>query len=503
MTLSIDASDAIAKPWLERRLILWLSLVAVFVTALVLRSIVPANNDVSWLLTAGEQVLAGKTLYGEVLETNPPIAVFAYVPAILIARALGVAVEPVVDALMFLAMVAALGCVASILRRSQRLGNLKNPLLLAPALAILAVLPTQEFGQREHIALIASLPFFAILVLRVNGETPEGWQIVAAGLGAAITLAFKPYFVLAFVCAVVAAALLRRSWRVLFVAENWIAAVAVLGYVVCIAVLFPEFFTVVLPIARDVYVPVGRSWPLIIETKGVACWLGVMLAIVLLQYDGRNRAVIVLSAGSVGFAVAFLVQRKGWPYHSYPMIALAFFAAIAAVGSFRFEARRLAGVGVVSALVVLFSIGMVWFTETFTAQILQPHIARYGDKPVILAISGEPGIGHPAVRALGGTWVSRESNLWITRHVDYMKEHSLIRPGAGEALGRHVARERDWLIEDIKQRPPTVVLVDNIDGRWGKWISADAELSALLKPYTKADSIHGVDILVRANAASN
>ncbi|CLA54719.1 Uncharacterised protein [Mycobacterium tuberculosis] len=40
-------------------------------------------------------------------------------------------------------------------------------------------------------------------------------------------------------------------------------------------------------------------------------------------------------------------------------------------------------------------------------------------------------------------------------------------------------------------------------GRWGEWIDADAELSALLKPYTKANSIYGVDIMVRADAASN
>jgi len=503
MTLSTDASNAIAKPQLERRLVLWSSLTAVFVVALILRYVVPANNDVSWLLTAGEQVLAGKTLYGDVIETNPPIAVLAYVPAILIARALGATAEPVVDALMFLAVFAALGCVASILRRSERLRDLQNPLLLAPALAILAMLPTQEFGQREHIALIASLPFFAALMLRVNGEVPARWEIAAAGLGAGITLAFKPYFILAFVCAVVTAALLRRSWRVVFVPENWIAGVAVLGYVACIVALFPEFFTVVLPIARDVYVPVGRSLSFMIETKGVACWLGVMLVILLLQYDCRSRAVIVLVAGSIGFAAAFFLQRKGWPYHSYPMIALAFFAAIVAVVSFRFDTRRPAGVSAVSALAVLFVVGMVWFTETFTGRILQPYIARYGDRPVILAISSEPGIGHPVVRALRGTWVSRESNLWITEHTDYMKRYGMVQPGQAETLARHVARERAWLIEDIKRQPPTIVLVDNMIGRWGEWIDADAELSALLKPYTKANSIYGVDIMVRADAASN
>jgi hypothetical protein len=287
------------------------------------------------------------------------------------------------------------------------------------------------------------------------------------------------------------------------VPENWIAGSVMLGYVACIVVLFPEFFTVVLPVARDVYVPVGRSLSFMIETKGVACWLGVMLAIVLLQAGRRDRAVIVLVSGSIGFAVAFFVQRKGWPYHSYPMIALAFFAALVAAASFRSKVRRLAGVGAVSALAVLFVVGMVWFTETFTGQVLQPSIARYGDRPVLLAITSEPGIGHPAVRALKGTWVFRESNLWITGHIDYMKRNGLIQPRQAETLETYLARERTWLIEDFKRQPPTVVLVDNMIGRWGEWIAADAELSALLKPYTKANSVNGVDVLIRADAVSN
>jgi hypothetical protein len=503
MTILLDTStQRTGVLRLGRGAAVLLALIAVAVAVLALRRVLPANNDVSWLLTAGEQVLAGRTLYAGVIETNPPIAVLAYIPAILIARAAGVAAEPVVDVLMVLAMIVSLGCVALTLRRSDRLRHLHDPLLLAPALAILAVLPTQEFGQREHIALIAGLPFFAALMLRANGEEPAHWQIVAAGVGAGVMLAFKPHFILAFGCAVIAAALLRRSWRILFVAENWIAGVVVLGYAAVVALVFPEFFTLVLPIARDVYVPVGRSLPSMVATMGAVCWLGVMLIVLLSQHVRCDRAVMVLAAGSLGFAVAFFVQHKGWPYQSYPMIALAFLAAVAAMASFRFEARRWVGASVVAVLLALFVSAMAWFTDTFNAQPLQAALARHGERPVLLAISGEPGVGHPAVRALHGTWVSREASLWITAHAEYMKRHGLVPPGKADALARHVAQERAWLIEDIRRQPPTLVVVDNMGGRWGEWIAADPELSALLKPYAKADSVGGVDILIRSDAVT-
>src|SRR5947207_15162522 len=85
-----------ASAWLG-----WLGMLAVFAAAIALRHLVAANTDVSWLLIAGDRMLDGAHLYSDIIETNPPMAVLIYVPALLIARALGFPAEIVVDALMF------------------------------------------------------------------------------------------------------------------------------------------------------------------------------------------------------------------------------------------------------------------------------------------------------------------------------------------------------------------------------------------------------------------
>jgi hypothetical protein len=164
----------------------WLSIIILFVAAIVLRHFLAANTDVSWLLTAGERVLDGQRLYIDVVETNPPMAVLAYIPGIAIARALGLPAEVVTDSLMFALIFISLAIVARILRKSSVLDGAQGRLLAPLAFAVLAILPMQAFGQREHIAIVALLPLLAVFVVRMNGQAPPIPMAVVAG-GAGLT----------------------------------------------------------------------------------------------------------------------------------------------------------------------------------------------------------------------------------------------------------------------------------------------------------------------------
>src|SRR6202035_1663881 len=87
----------------------WLSIAALFAAAMLLRQVIPVNLDVSWLLVAGERVLEGQKLYVDIVEINPPMAVFAYLPGIALARALGVDPKNVTDALILILAAASRG----------------------------------------------------------------------------------------------------------------------------------------------------------------------------------------------------------------------------------------------------------------------------------------------------------------------------------------------------------------------------------------------------------
>jgi hypothetical protein len=202
----------------------WLPLVLILAAAAVVRHFVVANTDVSYAITLSEKVLDGQHLYTDLIEVNPPASTFLYLPAVVVARMFGWAPELVVDILVFISALVSLGIAADIIRHNRLLDGLPGWSLAAFTLAVLTILPAQTFGEREHVALIAVLPALAVLAARGNGAKPLLWHCVVAGLGAGVTVCIKPHFALAVGLAVAGVALCLRSWRMLFVLENWIAA---------------------------------------------------------------------------------------------------------------------------------------------------------------------------------------------------------------------------------------------------------------------------------------
>src|SRR5258708_24019593 len=197
-----------------------LSIMILFLAAIVLRHFLAANTDVSWLLTVGERVLDGQRLYIDVVETNPPMAVLVYTPGIAIARVLGLPAEVVTDGLMFALIFISLAIVAGILRKSSVLDGAQGRLLAPLAFAVLAILPTQAFGQRDHIAIVELLPLLAVIVLRMNGQTPPTSTAIVAVCGAGLALSFNPHFAVGILCAVASLAVHARSWEAPFTPEN-------------------------------------------------------------------------------------------------------------------------------------------------------------------------------------------------------------------------------------------------------------------------------------------
>lgn len=504
MTTHIDAAPdprrTGAQPAGRHDLLSCILLAALFVVALVVRHSVAANTDVSWLLTAGERVLDGKRLYADVIETNPPMAVLAYVPSLLVSRALHLPAEVVVDGFVFVAVAISLTIVGRILKRSTLLQSVNVRIFVLIAFAALTILPTQAFAQREHVALIALLPMLALSAMRARNETPDLWAVALGGLGAGLTLTFKPHFVLAVASGLLALSVTTRSWRLLFAPETFIAAAVAGVYMLGTVALFPEFFTVITPLVRDVYMPVGISLAELMQKPAVFIWAALLAGAILTKARSRIDApFILLLATSCAFAIGFFLQRKGWPYHSYPMIALALLAFAYALASLPQQTvpDRAFSVCAVVILAALFIRAMLWFDWAFDGRPLEAPVAQLGPRPSILAITAEPGIGHPLTRTLAGKWVSRQQGLWVAAYVRRLRSAGPLDAQADSALEAYAARERAMLKEDIRNNPPTVVIVDNLTDDWRAWLKGDPELAALLKPFEAVENINGVEILKR------
>jgi hypothetical protein len=480
----------------------WLALAALFVTALALRHWLAANTDVSWLLTVAERVLDGQRLYVDVIETNPPMAVLTYIPGVLVARMLGLPAEMATDALVFVAIFISLAIAANILKHSRALeGSSGWPLALL-AFAVLAVLPAKTFEQREHIAMIELLPALALCAVRAKGDRAPLWAVLVAGVGAGLTMAFKPYFAIGIFCGLAALALQARSWRPLFVPENFIAAAVVAVYALVVVTCYPAFLSDIAPMVRDIYILVGASPVEMLKTPAVLIWAALMFASLVLKRPGRiDSMLLLLLATSTGFMLVFFLQRKGWPYHSYPMIAFAMLGLGTAIATRKPLDRVLGGFALVT-LAVTFVQSMVWFNwafdKAFDMRPLWSTVASLGPHPKILAITGEPGLGHPLVRALDGTWVSRQQGLWVAGYLRNIRQSGVRDPQQEAMLDRYAARERAMLLEDVRKNPPTVVLVDNFSDRWSDWLQQNPDVADQLRDYRLVATINDIEIRARA-----
>jgi hypothetical protein len=513
MTSEADTAEieAVSQPLLARptdreglaplpSLVTWLLITLVFAAAVLMRRLVPLNTDVSWLLVVSERMLDGQRLYRDIIEINPPMAAFAYLPGVALARLLGVHARHVIDAQLLLLAAGSLFATWRILLLSATLGRARWGLFAVWAAAVLTVLPMNVFAQREHIATLTLLPALAAYALRGNREKLPLWVILLAGVGAGITLAFKPFFAVPAALCIVWSALRSRSWLTLFAPENIIAGVIVCAVSLGTYVFYPEYFTITYPLVRDTYL----SWSMpasVVILNDATLIFAITIGVVVLSSRQRTPDALLVAAilAATGFTISFYLQRRGWAYHSYPMVAIAMLALGYALMVERgTESRpRSLGLAAMPILAATFLFGSLWFNTTVHVGPIEQAVARLKPHPRILVLSGEAAIGHPLVRDLGGTWVSRQENLWIREFVRLTRERTTVDAATDSRLNADLALERKWLIEDFKKLPPDIVLIDDLRDRWGDWARADAELANLLKPYSFVGSVDGVEILRR------
>ncbi len=483
--------DALLPALLRQREI-WL-VVAVLALALLTRNMVVANTDVSWGFTLAEKLLAGERPYIDFIEVNPPVPIYLYLPAVVIARHIGLTPELVMDGLVFIIIGASLWAASRVLRRADLLARFDAAMLLALGLAILTILPAQIFAEREHIALVLFLPMLCVMLARAHGATPSRSAIVIAGLGAGAMMVLKPHLALGVAATIATAAWSVRppwlSWRVLVAAENWIAAAVLAAYGAAIAVVFPEFLRETVPLLRAVYLPIRRSWwDLVIGLPAVSIWIAALVGLVLLRRSERwDRLYAILLAASVGFSASFFIQGKGWPYHSYPMLALVLIALTCAMAERRTQSRSaLERGGWAAAAGGLAAVTFTWMNLATSLTSLEAPIRAIKPHPTMLAISHDIAVGHPLVRAVGGTWVAPVGSLWITRGAVWRREHGPLTPEESAELDRYVALDRAMLIDALRDRKPDVIVVQKEPVDFEAWARADAEIAALLKPYKEA-----------------
>lgn len=475
MSRAVAAAPHQARPDALARACAGLALVL----AVALRLILPLDPNIGWLTSVARAVWTGAALGRDIVETNPPMAVWLQTPAVAIEAATGWPAETVQVWLVF-----ALGfAVAEHLVRRLAALDAANRFDRAIAYAVLLAAPLSAFAEREHVGLLLIVPILALTLRRAAGWSAPAGEIVIAGLAAGLAAMVKPHFALPTLALALVLALRRRSPWPLVLPEFVLAALATLAYAGAVLVFLPHYVGDVLPLVLDIYRPVKLGPAALLTGVEAVGWIVALAAFA--GFVGRDIGAATVApfvAAAIGFFVAFVEQGRFWPYHAFPGLALLALAVLRAAPpalTGTVPARRLMAVTALLGLAVpLPNLGHVVAANAD----LIAAIRAAKPRPTLLALTADLAPAHPIVTRAGARWVGTHSSRWITVYAELRKR--LTTDAAIRArCDQWAAFDRAAANRDLERRRPDIVLIGAGRRDWHAWIAADPETARLMAAY--------------------
>lgn len=468
----------------------------------------PLKDDIAWLLYVARRWMAGRELYVDLVEVNPPLIVWLSAIPIRIGAWLDIDAQRIAMP-FFIVAVLSCGWWATVLLR-VRGGMFADRLpVFAVIGSVLLVVPAGDLGQREHLLVAAMLPYLVLFAGALDGRRPHWTTSIAAGLIAGIGCALKPQYA-GVLTALEVAALLHglRPWRVAPI----VAATTMAAYGVAVAIVCPAYLGRAVPLALAIY---GGTDVTFLQLLGDSAVLlgGEAIAIFLWRHARRDLpernlllALIVFAAAST--AVCF-VDGKDWFYHRLPAtIATILVLLCWAISTWlhRHSEKRslrlpmaMAGVAAMVFGVAAYQrlepeVALAVEPEYSTVQKLE-QVVRDEHARTYIAFSEWIALGFPVVNNTGVAWASRFDSMWALKG-------ELWRARFDPATTKEFPVAR-WVAHDFIAGCPDLAVVDTRPGApdyIGIIGKAEPSFSRVWSRYRKIAVLDGLTIYRRGKA---
>lgn len=435
----------------------WLLVASAMVAWLLLYTI-RLSHDLHWQFWIARQMLGGTKLYADIWELNPPLWFWSAMPMQWLAESTGVPWQ-----VFLTAQVVALGVASAWL--VARLIDLPRPIdrasLMLAQFWIVTIAPLADIGQREHLALIVSLPYTALIARRRDGLPVSTPLAIFISVMAAYGFALKHYFAIIPLALEVWLVLkLRRHWRPIRTEVVILAALALI-YAASIAILMPEFFTVMVPMVSAAYGLYNVPLLKMVVQPWALFWLGSTAflcfyrpASLPFQNEVQRTFLRGLFIVAGGFVVAYFVQQKGWYYQSLPATgALAVSLALVLIAGWDRRSLRLT----LGLILLLLPTSTLLTPRPANLPIAQVSDRLLGDVPAgetVFVAATAPRLAWPTVSIKGQVWPSRALVLWMLPAVARAEVSGHSTPELAR-LGKIVLEANSL---DIRCHPPRKII---------------------------------------------
>jgi len=468
----------------------------------------PVYADSSWYLVAAEKLLAGEHLYEQIRGVNPPLIFYLHTIPVMLSQLTGWDVVFFLNIFILALCGGAIGLVRYL--ASELFGHERLPravVVLATTLALVVLPPYanrdlgHQFGQRDHLILIAGLPYLLLAFRRQREVSTPRWLSTTILVMLAGAIAIKPHYVVMWLMVEAYQQVwLSRSFKQAL-ADNWPVPTALLVYGGWIAVCEPSAFAN-LRLVFAYYGDFSPSHWQVLSTPEVAAWLWLFVLFLLLPRPKAFEHLTVLGMlASSALLVGGIAQNKAWDYHYLPALGSAAWMDVSlgltwllGVNAKPWQRWRVRG-----ALVALLAGTCVWgaYVGQYAVRLQRAesagrvpwecpvsHLMRtHAASAPVMALSVDVLPFFPAVTIADARWLSPYNHLWILPGL-YRGVHSGWRH-----YGRMGPAERellDSLVAAIEQGKPRLLLTEP----QANWLFGHYDLYTYLKQHPR-----GADVL--------
>jgi hypothetical protein len=461
----------------------------------------PLKDDIAWLLYVARRWLAGRELYVDVVEVNPPLIVWISAIPIRLAGALGIDAQFTAIPFFVAAVLACAWWTASLLRGGGKLFQDRLPVFAAIG-TVLLVVPAGDLGQREHLLVAGILPYLALFARSLDGEAPVRRDALIAGVLAGLGCALKPRYAGVFVV-LEGLALLRglNPFRTMPV----VAGTTMLAYAGLVALFCPAYLRRAVPLALALYgatdVPLRH-----LVMDSLRLMLGQAVAL-LLWWNSRRRMpeanlMLTLVVFAITSTAICFMDGKDWFYHRLPatiatVLALLCWAASALVHRRPAARGALLPVAAGAVAFVVFLVAAFQRLEPQVALAVEPEqgtvvklerLIRQQKARTYIAFSEWIALGFPVVNNTGVAWASRFDSMWALKG-------ELWRARFDAAAAKEWPIRR-WVAHDFIVGCPDIAVVDTRDGVVNYVAVLSASDAAFARAWSRYRQIAAFDGLV-------
>ena len=443
--------------------------VLVIMAASVSLHLASPTPDVSWLITVCEKIRAGAVAYIDILETNPPVPVLLYMPAVVAGQTLGVTPESALTVITYLCGLLILALTGRILPEDPPERSGTTAVLLLTAVVILFVACSDSFAQREYFAAMFALPMVAVFIRHLEtGDWPPLAERAIAAVLAGLTVAIKPPL-FALPGLVIFAWYLWRTRSLAFAVRSGLVPAGILAVLMTAASFywFPHYLDKVGPLMRDVYVPArSEALAFLADPSFIAtsCFIIIFALAALVKKYSATEFILFLT-GMIFFTIYF-VQRKYFPYHMYA--ATVFLSMSCSLIAFRQEAtarhdnrtfRNLSRIVFTAGVAGSFVLAFVGFRDASARMPDLSWAAKY-HHPTVMAITPDLAAAFPLAREIGGRWVDGTHSAWVARYTRFMLARGGLSMARQQQLRRYHDEDLRRLLGSLEKNRPELILVD-------------------------------------------